>query len=91
MTKSQPLAFQVPYHMHSGNRYFWVVGGSGAIFAYFYAFGHWPNLNDPTDIYRLSQETLSFVKIASINVPLRVGLAVVAAPWVDKNIIQKFK
>lgn len=25
---------------------FWTVGGAGAVLAYYYAFGHWPDFNN---------------------------------------------
>ena len=70
---------------------FWTIGGTGAIFAYYHAFGHWPDFSNKEDVEKLGAEVFAFVNVARFIVPLRIGLAVGTAPWVDVNIVQRFK
>jgi len=69
---------------------FWTIGGIGGLFAYFLAFGQWPDLSNQEDAGRVGAEAFAFVNLARFAVPLRIGLAVGTAPWVDENIVKRF-
>lgn len=83
--KALGIAGAISYALWEGA--FWTVGGAGAIVAYFFAFGHWPDFNDSEDMQKLGAEAFAFVNLARFIVPLRIGLAVGTAPWVDENIV----
>ena len=68
---------------------FWAVGAVGAVFIYKEAFGHWPDFSNPDDTAKLGGEAFAFINVARFIVPLRIGLAVGTAPWVDENIVKK--
>ena len=38
----------------------------------------------------LGGEAFAFINIARFAVPFRIGLAISTAPWVEKNIVEKF-
>merc|ERR1719183_2405016 len=69
---------------------FWTLGGVGGLYAYYLATGHWPDLSNPDDAAKVGGEAFAFVNLARFAVPLRIGLAVGTAPWVDENIIKRF-
>ena len=79
------MAGAVSYALWEGA--FWTVGGGGAIVTYFFAFGHWPDFSNQDDMSKLGAEAFAFVNLARFIVPLRIGLAVGTAPWVDENIV----
>lgn len=65
-------------------------GGVGC-FAVFYATkDRWPDFTNPEDTATMAAEAVSFVSLAALAVPLRIGLAVATAPWVKENIITRF-
>jgi len=38
----------------------------------------------------LGGEAFAFINIARFAVPFRIGLAISTAPWVEKNVVEKF-
>ena len=86
--KALGVAGAISYALWEGA--FWTVGGAGAVVAYFFATGHWPDLSDNDDKAKLGAEAFAFINIARFIVPLRIGLAVGTAPWVDENIVKRF-
>ena len=59
------------------------------MFAYYFAFGHWPDFQNSEDMGKVGAEAFAFINIARFAVPLRIGLAVGSAPWVDDNIVKR--
>lgn len=53
--------------------------------------GHWPDLSSAEDMQKLGAEAFAFVNFARFAVPLRIGLALSTTPWIDKNVVQRFK
>ena len=39
---------------------------------------------------KLGAEAFAFVNFARLAVPLRIGLALATAPWIDENVVKKF-
>ena len=68
---------------------FWAVGAVGAVIFYREAFGTWPDFSNTEDEEKLGGEAFAFINLARFAVPLRIGLAVGTAPWVDKNILKR--
>jgi hypothetical protein len=52
---------------------FWSVSIPLTIVAYQEVTGHWPDLQNPDDIAKLSAEAFAFVNFARFAVPLRIG------------------
>jgi hypothetical protein len=52
---------------------FWSVSIPLTIIAYQEVTGHWPDLQNPDDIAKLSAEAFAFVNFARFAVPLRIG------------------
>ena len=61
-----------------------------ALFGFQAAFGYWPDFKDAEDMKKLGAEAFAFVNVARFAVPLRIGLALGAVPWVQANIVDKF-
>jgi len=40
---------------------------------------------------KLGAEAFAFVNFARFAVPLRIGLALSTTPWIQKNIVDRFK
>ena len=53
--------------------------------------GHWPDFSNAEDMQKVGAEAFAFVNFARFAVPLRIGLALSTTPWIDKNVVQKFK
>lgn len=69
---------------------FWIVGGGGAVAAYFFAEGHFPDFSNQEEMKLVGGEAFVFINGARLLVPLRIGLAVSTTPWIEENIVKKF-
>ncbi|KAJ1622913.1 hypothetical protein T492DRAFT_1059054 [Pavlovales sp. CCMP2436] len=69
---------------------FWLVSLPVASLVYLNTAGHWPDFSDNTDRAAVLAYVFAGVNLARLVVPLRLGVALAAAPWVDANIISKF-
>ena len=49
-----------------------------------------PDLHNPDDLKQLGGEAFALVNFARFAVPLRLGLALGTAPWVQKNVVDKY-
>jgi hypothetical protein len=70
---------------------FWGVSVPVAIFAFKELTGHWPDFSNQEDLSYLGGEAFAFVNVARFAVPLRIGLALGTTPWVQANIVDRFK
>lgn len=69
---------------------FWIVSIPIVALSYHYATGEWPNLQNQEDLAKVFGTSFAFLNVARLAVPLRIGLAIALAPWVDANIIRPF-
>ncbi|KAL7446089.1 hypothetical protein ACHAXM_010107 [Skeletonema potamos] len=70
---------------------FWSISIPICVVGYNKFTGHWPDLSNSEDMKQLGGEIFAFVNVARLAVPLRIGLALSTVPWVDENIVQRFK
>ncbi len=70
---------------------FWGVSIPICVVAYNKITGHWPDLSNSDDMKQIGGEIFAFANVARLAVPLRIGLALSTAPWIDENIVQKFR
>merc|ERR1719231_1553930 len=70
---------------------FWGVSVPVALFGFQAAVGYWPDFSNPDDMAKLGAEAFAFVNVARFAVPLRIGLALGTTPWVQANLVDKFK
>jgi hypothetical protein len=40
---------------------------------------------------KVGAEAFAFVNFARLAVPLRIGLALSTTPWIEENVVKKFK
>lgn len=69
---------------------FWAVSISVCIAAYRQVTGHWPDFSNQEDLKQLGAEAFAFVNVARFAVPIRIGLALSTAPWIQTNIVDRF-
>ena len=69
---------------------FWLIGGGGAVAAYVQATGHMPDLSNKEELAATGGSAFAFINVARLAVPVRIGLAVSTAPWVEENVVMKF-
>ena len=70
---------------------FWAVAFPVAAALFTQANGHAPDLfNSGEDRAAVIASIFVGANVARLAVPLRVGVALAAAPWVDENIVQRF-
>uniref|UniRef100_A0A7S4I4C4 Uncharacterized protein n=1 Tax=Odontella aurita TaxID=265563 RepID=A0A7S4I4C4_9STRA len=69
---------------------FWTISVPVCIFGYRQLTGHWPDLADKEDMEKLGAEAFAFVNFARFAVPLRIGLALSTAPWIQENLVDRF-
>jgi len=70
---------------------FWGVSVPVSLFGFQAATGHWPDFSNSDDMAKLGAEAFAFVNVARFAIPLRIGLALGTTPWVQANIVDKFK
>lgn len=70
---------------------FWTLSVPVCVFGYREVTGHWPDFTDKDDVSKLGAEAFAFVNFARFAVPLRIGLALSTTPWIQENIIDRFK
>jgi len=70
---------------------FWTLSVPVCIVGYNQVTGHWPDLSNSDDQAKLGAEAFAFVNFARFAVPLRIGLALSTTPWIQENIIDRFK
>ena len=66
------------------------MGGAGAYGAYIIATGHPPDPNNQQDMAEIGGEAFAFINLARFAVPARIALAISTAPWVEKNVVERF-
>ena len=70
---------------------FWAVAFPVAAAVFTQANGHPPDLfNSGADRAAVAAAVFAGANIARLAVPLRFGVALAAAPWVDENIVARF-
>lgn len=50
-----------------------------------------PDFSNQEDLAKLGGEAFAFVNFARFAVPLRIGLALSTTPWINENLVEKFK
>mmetsp|Transcript_27934 Transcript_27934/g.67315 ORF Transcript_27934/g.67315 Transcript_27934/m.67315 type:complete len:756 (+) Transcript_27934:376-2643(+) len=70
---------------------FWGVSVPVCLVSYRQVTGHWPDLTSSEDLKKLGLEAFAFVNFARLAVPIRIGLALSTIPWVEENILGKFR
>uniref|UniRef100_A0A7S0IQZ8 Uncharacterized protein n=1 Tax=Calcidiscus leptoporus TaxID=127549 RepID=A0A7S0IQZ8_9EUKA len=70
---------------------FWAVAFPVASAALYQTSGHWPDFSDNVDRATVVGFVFAGANIARLAVPLRFAAAFALAPWVDENVIARFK
>lgn len=70
---------------------FWGVSVPVCVVGYRELTGHWPDFTNSEDMQKVGAEAFAFVNFARLAVPFRVATALATAPWVDENVVKKFK
>ena len=86
--KDAGLAGAISYALWEAG--FWAISITGCIIAYKQFTGHWPDISNSDDVQKLGAEAFVFTNIARFAVPLRIGLALSTAPFVQTNIVDRF-
>jgi len=69
---------------------FWMISVPAVALSYRVASGEWPDVSSQEDLAKVFGTSFAFLNIARLAVPLRIGLAIGLAPWVDTNVIKPF-
>lgn len=70
---------------------FWALSVPVCVFAYYKLVGHFPDFSNKEDLAKLGGEAFAFVNFARFAVPLRIGLALSTTPWIQANVVDKWK
>lgn len=70
---------------------FWAIAFPTECFAFLNTVGHWPDFSKPEESAEVLGLVFAASNIARLLLPLRFGAALALAPWVDENIMSKFK
>ena len=70
---------------------FWILSVPICAFTYYKTVGHWPDFANAEDQAKIGTEVVAFVTLARFAVPLRIGLALFSVPFIQKNVVDKFK
>ncbi|CAJ1411310.1 unnamed protein product [Effrenium voratum] len=70
---------------------FWAIAFPTECIVYLNTAGHWPDFSKPEESAAVFGLVFAASNIARLLLPLRFGAALAMAPWVDENIMQRFK
>lgn len=70
---------------------FWAVAFPVAATVFYNTAGHWPDFGENADRAAVLGFIFAGANAARLAVPLRLGAAIALAPWVDENIMARFK
>ena len=65
----------------------WTVGAIGGVVIFYFASGHWPDVQNPEDLGKLGAEAFAYNNLITVTLPIRVSVAVGFAPTVDEQIV----
>uniref|UniRef100_A0A7S0ALT8 Uncharacterized protein n=1 Tax=Pyrodinium bahamense TaxID=73915 RepID=A0A7S0ALT8_9DINO len=86
--KSLGLAGTISYALWESA--FWIIGGGGAFAAYVWSNGHLPDFSNQEEMAKVGGGAFVFINGARLIVPVRIGLAISTAPWIEENIVKKW-
>mmetsp|Transcript_12896 Transcript_12896/g.27382 ORF Transcript_12896/g.27382 Transcript_12896/m.27382 type:complete len:190 (-) Transcript_12896:260-829(-) len=69
---------------------FWTISVPVCVVGFRQLTGHWPDFGNGEDMQKVGAEAFAFVNFARFAVPLRIGLALSTAGWIDENVVKKF-
>ena len=69
---------------------FWALSFPVCLVIFRQLTGHWPDLSNQSDLQELGAEAFAFYNVARLAAPLRIGAALGAIPYVQKNIVDPF-
>mmetsp|Transcript_49678 Transcript_49678/g.124043 ORF Transcript_49678/g.124043 Transcript_49678/m.124043 type:complete len:210 (+) Transcript_49678:46-675(+) len=69
---------------------FWAVSAPAAVIIYHQTTGEWPSFDNPESTAKVSAVIFGFLNFARALVPVRIGLTLASAPFVDKYICKPF-
>ena len=69
---------------------FWSLSLVVALGGYIKLTGHLPDWTDKEEMSKLGAEAFAYVNIARFAAPLRIGLALSSAPWIQNNLLDRF-
>eukprot|EP00980_Cylindrotheca_fusiformis_P013699 scaffold3515_cov126-Cylindrotheca_fusiformis.AAC.48 len=69
---------------------FWALSFPLVVFAFYRVTGHFPDFRDSEDLAKLGAESFTFVNIARLAAPFRIGFALSLVPWIQENLIDPF-
>jgi hypothetical protein len=70
---------------------FWVLSIPLVILAFCRVTGHFPDFGDSEDMAKLGAESFTFLNIARLAAPFRIGFALSLVPWIQANWIDPFR
>eukprot|EP00977_Amphora_coffeiformis_P012390 scaffold3063_cov191-Amphora_coffeaeformis.AAC.2 len=68
---------------------FWSLSLVVALGGYIKLMGHLPDWTDKEEMSKLGAEAFAYVNIARFAAPLRIGLALSSAPWIQSNLLDR--
>lgn len=61
------------------------------MYAFYQVEGHWPDFSNAEDVAKFGGGAFAFVNVARLAVPFRLALALGGAPWIQANVLNRFK
>ena len=71
--------------------FFWTLSFPLCVLGFYKVSGHFPDFNNNDDMAKLGAEAFTYVNIARLAAPFRIGASLSLAPWVQQNIIDRFQ
>lgn len=70
---------------------FWVGTFPFVVLAFYKVTGHFPDFNSQEDMAFFGGESFAFVNVLRLAAPFRIGFALKLVPWIQENVIDRFK
>ncbi|KAL3928870.1 MAG: hypothetical protein SGBAC_012459 [Bacillariaceae sp.] len=70
---------------------FWLGTFPFIVLAFYKVSGHFPDFNSQEDMAFFGGESFAFVNVLRLAAPFRIGFALKLVPWIQENVIDRFK
>jgi hypothetical protein len=70
---------------------FWALSFPLVVIAFYQVTGHLPDFSDQKDLEKLGVEAFTYLNIARLAAPFRIGLSLSLVPWIQSNFVDRFQ
>lgn len=70
---------------------FWAISTPLVVIAFWKVTGHFPDFGNQNDLEKLGVEAFTYLNIARLAAPFRIGVSLSLVPWIQSNVVDRFQ